>query len=75
MFYEREHTNTRYIRTINFSTDVLQYLIKNGKFTVNLNSPSSDSVLSLSVNDSGIPLLQSDMLNPKVVDNIRHILK
>jgi len=70
MFYEREHTNTRYIRTIDFSTDVLQYLIKNGKLTVNLNSPSSDSVLSLSVNDSGIPLLQSDTLNPKVVDNI-----
>jgi len=59
-----------FIDTISFSADVLQYLIKHSKFTVNPKSPSSDSVLSLSVNDPKIPLIESMKLFPKLVDNL-----
>ena len=60
--------DTIIFKTIDFSSDILQYLIKHGKFTINPNSPSSESVLSLSINDSNIPLLESDTLKPTFVD-------
>lgn len=65
---KQERTNV--IETIQFSTDELQYLIKHLKFTVNPKSPSSNKVLSLSINDSAIPLLQSSEIHPKLVDNL-----
>lgn len=61
---------TNIIETIGFSTDKLQYLIKNAKFTVNQSSPSSKTVWSLSINDSSIPLLHSMIQYPKIVQNL-----
>ena len=69
MFNVKDRAETFYMKTIDFSSDILQYLIKYGKFTVNTKSPSSDKVLSLSINDSTTPLLQSSMLKSKFGDN------
>ena len=61
-------------RTIDFSCDVLQYLINNGKFTVTP-TESTNPIYKLSINDFAIPLLYFTNLNnisfPKLIVNIQ----
>ena len=70
IYYDQTVKKAHLLRTIDFSTDVLQYLIKNSKLKVNMQTTNSTSVLSLSVNDSSIPIIQSSLIEHKYVDNL-----